>query len=50
LLEEITKVQERSFKELELPDPEKTRLQITPKGRKPVSREKDTTPRQKRYK
>ena len=50
LLEEITKVQERSFKELELPDPEKTRVQIKHPGRKPVSREKDTTPRQKRDK
>jgi len=48
LLEEITKVQERNFKELELPDPEKTRLKIKPKGRKAISREKDTTPRSKR--
>lgn len=48
LLEEITKVQERSFKEIELPDPEKTRVQIRPKGRKPESRDKDTSSRQKR--
>lgn len=50
LLEEITKVQERSFKELETPDPEKTRVQIKHPGRKAVSRDKDTTPRQKRDK
>jgi hypothetical protein len=50
LLEEITKVQERKFKELELPDPEKTRVQIKPKGRKAEPRDKDTTPRQKRDK
>jgi hypothetical protein len=50
LLEEITKVQERSFKELETPDPEKTRVQIMHPGRKPVSREKDTSPRKKRDK
>ena len=48
LLEEITKVQERSFKELELPDPEKTRVQIRPIGRRAEPRDKDTTPRQKR--
>ena len=48
LLEEITKVQERKFKDEDLPDPEKTRVQIKHPGRKPVSREKDTTPRQKR--
>ena len=48
LLEEITKVQERSFKELELTDPEKTRVQIRPKGRQPESRDKDSSPRQKR--
>ena len=50
LLEEITKVQERSFKELELPDPEKTRVQIKPPGRRAEPRDKDTTPRQKRDK
>jgi hypothetical protein len=50
LLEEITKVQERDFKELETPDPEKTRVQIKHPGRKAVSRDKDTTPRQKRDK
>jgi hypothetical protein len=48
LLEEITKVQDRSFKELELPDPEQTRVQIRPKGRRAEPRDKDTTPRQKR--
>jgi hypothetical protein len=48
LLEEITKVQERSFKELETPDPEKTRVKIKHPGRKAVSRDKDTSPRQKR--
>ena len=48
LLEEITKVQQTSFKELETPDPEKTRLKIKHPGRKPIPREKDTTPRQKR--
>lgn len=50
LLEEITKVQERSFKELETPDPELTRIQIKHPGRKAVTRDKDTTPRQKRDK
>jgi hypothetical protein len=48
LLEEITKVQERSLKELETPDPEKTRVKIKHPGRKAVSRDKDTSPRQKR--
>jgi hypothetical protein len=48
LLEEITKVQDRSFKELELPDPEKTRVLIRPKGRRAEPRDNDTTPRQKR--
>lgn len=48
LLEEITKVQDRKFKELELPDPETTRVQIRPKGRRAEPRDKDTTPRQKR--
>lgn len=48
LLEEITKVQERSFKELETPDPEKTRVKIKHPGRKAVARDKDTSPRQKR--
>jgi hypothetical protein len=48
LLEELTKVQERDFKELELPDPEKTRVQIRPKGRLAEPRDKDSTPRQKR--
>jgi hypothetical protein len=50
LLEEITKVQERSFKELETPDPEKTRVKIKPPGRQALPRDKDTTPRQKRDK
>jgi hypothetical protein len=50
LLEELTEVQERSFKELELPDPEKTRLQIRPKGRRAEVQDKDSTPRQKRDK
>ncbi len=48
LLEEITKVQDRKFKDIELPDPEKTRVQITPKGRRAVPRDKDTSSRQKR--
>jgi hypothetical protein len=48
LLEEITKVQERKFQELELPDPETTRIQIKHPGRKAVSRDKDTSPRRKR--
>ena len=50
LLEQLTKVQERKFKDEDLPDPEKTRVQIKHPGRKPVSRDKDTTPRQKRDK
>lgn len=50
LLEELTKVQERSFKDVELPDPESTRVQIRPKGRRPELRDKDSTPRQKRDK
>lgn len=50
LLEEITKVQERSFKELETPDPEQTRVQMRPKGRRAEPRDKDSTPRQKRDK
>jgi len=50
LLEEITKVQERKFKEIELPDPELTRVQIKPKGRRAEPRDKDSTPRQKRDK
>ncbi len=40
--------QEVTTKQLKQFDPEKTRVQIKPKGRKPVSREKDTSPRQKR--
>jgi hypothetical protein len=50
LLEEITKVQDRKFKELEVPDPEQTRVQIRPKGRRAEPRDKDSTPRQKRDK
>jgi len=50
LLEEITKVQDRSFKELETPDPESTRVKIRPRGRQVEPRDKDTTPRQKRDK
>jgi hypothetical protein len=50
LLEEITKVQDRKFKELEVPDPETTRVQIRPKGRRAEPRDKDSTPRQKRDK
>jgi len=50
LLEEITKVQERSFKDIEVSDPETTRVQITPKGRRAEPRDKDSTPRQKRDK
>ena len=46
--EEITKVQERKFKELELPDPETTRVQIRPKGRRAEPRDKDSGPREKR--
>lgn len=48
LLEEITKVQQTNFKELETPDPENTRVQIRPKGRRAEPRDKDTTPRKKR--
>jgi hypothetical protein len=48
LLEELTKVQQKSYKDLELPDPETTRVQIRPKGRRAEPRDKDTTPRQKR--
>ena len=48
LLEEITEVQDRKFKELETPDPELTRVQIKPKGRRAEPRDKDSTPRQKR--
>ena len=54
LLEEITKVQERSFSEPEtkLKDPGASMSadKITRPGRKAVSRDKDTTPRQKRDK
>jgi hypothetical protein len=50
LLEEITKVQERSFKDIEVSDPETTRVQIRPKGRRAEPRDKDSTPRQKRDK
>jgi len=50
LLEEITKVQERSFRELETPDPEKTRVKIKHPGRQAEPRDKDTTPRRKRDK
>jgi hypothetical protein len=42
--------QEVSAKELKQFDPEKTRVQVKPKGRRPVSRDKDSTPRQKRDK
>jgi len=50
LLEKLTKVEYKKFADVDLPDPEKTRMQITHPGRKPVSRDKDTTPRQKRDK
>jgi hypothetical protein len=42
--------QEVTSKQLKNFDPEKTRVQIKHPGRKPVSRDKDTTPRQKRDK
>ena len=48
LLEEITKVQQRTFKDLELPDPEKTRVQIRPRGRRAEPSEKQSGPREKR--
>jgi len=48
LLEKLTKVEYKKFADVDLPDPEKTRVNIKHPGRKPVSREKDTTPRQKR--
>ena len=48
LLEEITEVQDRKFKDLELPDPEATRVQIKPKGRQAEPRDKESKPRQKR--
>jgi hypothetical protein len=48
LLEEITAVQDRKFKELELPDPETTRVQIKPKGRRAEPKDKESKPRQKR--
>lgn len=48
LLEEITEVQDRKFKDLELPDPEATRVQIKPKGRRAEPRDKESKPRQKR--
>jgi hypothetical protein len=40
--------QEVTAKELKQFDPEKTRVKIKPPGRKPVSRDKDTSPRKKR--
>jgi hypothetical protein len=42
--------QEVTAKQLKQFDPEKTRVQIKPKGRQAVPRDKDTTPRQKRDK
>lgn len=48
LLEEITKIQDRKFKDTELPDPEQKRVQIRPKGRLVKPRTQDIAPRQKR--
>lgn len=48
LLEELTKVQQRNFADVALPDPEKTRVQIRPMGRRAEPRDKDSSPRQKR--
>ena len=49
LLEELTQVQQRKFDDTEIPDPEKTRVNIVHPGRRPVQRDKvSTKPRQKR--
>ena len=48
LLEELTKVQQRSFTDVELPDPETTRVQIKHPGRRAVPRDKDSGPRERR--
>ena len=50
LLEQLTKVEYKKTSDVELPDPEKSRVQIKHPGRKAVPRDKDTTPRQKRDK
>lgn len=48
LLEELTRVEQRSFTDIDLPDPETTRVQIKHPGRKAVPRDKDSGPRERR--
>jgi hypothetical protein len=48
LLEELTRVEQRNFADMELPDPETTRVQIKHPGRRAVSRDKDSGPRERR--
>ena len=48
LLEELTRVEQRNFADMELPDPETTRVQIKHPGRRAVSRDKDSSPRERR--
>ena len=48
LLEELTRVEQRSFTDIELPDPETTRVQIKHPGRRAVPRDKDSGPRERR--
>jgi hypothetical protein len=50
LLEELTEVPQQKVKDVETPDPEKTRVHIKHPGRKAVPRGKDSSPRQKRDK
>ena len=48
LLEELTRVEQRNFADMELPDPETTRVQIKHPGRRAVPRDKDSGPRARR--
>lgn len=48
LLEDLTQVQQRSFDDTVLPDPEQTRVQIKHPGRRAVARDKDSGPRERR--
>ena len=48
LLEQLTKVEYKKLSDIELPDPEKTRVKITHPGRRAEPRDVDISPRKKR--